>query len=153
MLEGGNDPDISIEMLNAFLRGKGYECFATIDLFCLDLYNGSACFIKGGSAPSYLARRTNLFKITSASAPVGIIKEVRAERISFSVEEGDCIIMFSDGVEDTDSPLITEENSSLQGGGFPQPPASRLRRGIVAGPKKAGKSGRRHGVRIENQRP
>ena len=118
MLEGGNDPDISIEMLNAFLRGKGYECFATIDLFCLDLYNGSACFIKGGSAPSYLARRTNLFKITSASAPVGIIKEVRAERISFSVEEGDCIIMFSDGVEDTDSPLITEENSSLQGGVF-----------------------------------
>ncbi|MCI8589221.1 MAG: SpoIIE family protein phosphatase [Clostridiales bacterium] len=116
MLEGGNDPDISIEMLNAFLRGKGYECFATIDLFCIDLFNGTACFIKGGSAPSYLVRAEHQYKITSTSTPVGIIKEVRAERISFQIQEDDCIIMFSDGVEDVDSPLIADqEQPSLSG--------------------------------------
>jgi len=59
-------------------------------------------------------RGNHQYKITSTSAPVGIIKEVHAERISFQVEEGDCIIMFSDGVEDVDSPLIADEEQTFR---------------------------------------
>ncbi len=118
MLEGGNDPSLALEMLNSFLRAKGYECFATVDLCCIDLYTGEAYFIKGGSAPSYLLRGDHLYKIASASVPVGIIREVRAERISFSVKEGDRILMASDGVEGGDESLIESmERSKLMGEG------------------------------------
>ena len=103
MLESGADPALSVRMLNTFLRGKGYECFATVDIFCLDLYSGQAFFIKGGSAPSHLFRSGTEYTLASATAPVGIIREVYAERISFDVKAGDLIVMKSDGA-DTDSP-------------------------------------------------
>ncbi len=102
MLEGGADAALSVRMLNTFLRGKGYECFATVDIFCLDLYTGKAFFIKGGSAPSHLFRAGSGYTMSSATAPVGIIREVYAEKISFDAQDGDCILMRSDGAgEDT----------------------------------------------------
>lgn len=103
MLEGGADPALSVKMLNTFLRGKGYECFATVDIFCLDLYTGEAFFIKGGSAPSHLFRSGAEYTLASATAPVGIIREVYAERITFDAKNGDVIVMKSDGAEG-DSP-------------------------------------------------
>ncbi len=106
MLEGGNDPSLTLDMLNTFLRGKGYECFATVDMLKIDLYSGRAYFIKGGGAPSYIVRGGSSYRITSASCPVGIISEVHAEKITFSVEDGDTVIMCSDGADDG------EENQS-----------------------------------------
>lgn len=138
---GGQRPRYFHRDAQRLFAGQGVRVFCHHRPFLLRFIQRVGLLYQRGSAPSYLARRTNLFKITSASAPVGIIKEVRAERISFSVEEGDCIIMFSDGVEDTDSPLITEENSSLQAAVFPQPPASRLQARYCRWPKKSGQIG------------
>lgn len=105
MLEGGNDPTLTLDMLNTFLRSKGYECFATVDMLKIDLYSGRAYFIKGGGAPSYIVRGDSSFRITSASCPVGIISEVHAEKIAFSVEDGDTVIMCSDGADDGEENL------------------------------------------------
>lgn len=115
MLEGGNDIALTLDMLNTFLRGKGYECFATIDMLKIDLFTGKAFFIKGGGAPSYLLRGGCAFRISSASTPVGIIDEVCAEKIAFTVEEGDVITMCSDGADDGEE-NITDEITSLSGG-------------------------------------
>lgn len=104
LLEGGGEAGACLKMLNSFLRGKGYECFATVDLCAIDLYTGSAFFIKGGSAPSYLYRGEGRYKIASASVPVGIIREVRAERISFEVKGGDMLVMASDGAQGDELP-------------------------------------------------
>ncbi len=114
MLEGGNDIALTLDMLNTFLRGKGYECFATIDMLKIDLSTGKAFFIKGGGAPSYLLRGGSAFKISSASTPVGIIDEVCAEKISFTVEEGDAVMMCSDGADDGEE-NITDEITGLSG--------------------------------------
>lgn len=103
MLECGADSALSVKMLNTFLRSKGYECFATVDIFSLDLYTGEAFFIKGGSAPSHLFRAGCEYTMASATAPVGIIREVYAERIAFDAMPGDRIVMKSDGAE-TDVP-------------------------------------------------
>ena len=105
MLEGGNDPAFSLDMLNTFLRSKGYECFATVDLLCIDLYDGSSFFIKGGAAPSYLIRSGEAYTVGAASAPVGIIKELHARKIKLELRPGDRVIMVSDGVADDSSPL------------------------------------------------
>lgn len=111
MLEGGAEPALSVRMLNTFLRGKGYECFATVDIFCLDLYTGKAFFIKGGSAPSHLLRAGSEYTMSSATAPVGIIREVYAEKISFDAADGDCILMRSDGAGE-DAPREIRHSAS-----------------------------------------
>jgi len=112
MLECGVDGALSVRMLNTFLRSKGYECFATVDIFSLDLYTGEAFFIKGGSAPSHLFRAGCEYTMASATAPVGIIREVYAEKITFDAMAGDRIVMKSDGAETDEPPKAPRQPSA-----------------------------------------
>lgn len=98
MLRASAKKDIALEMLNGVIRTKGMECFATVDLLEIDLMTGHAGFIKGGAAPSYVIRNKNLFKIASNTMPIGITREMNAEEITFALQEGDIIVMASDGV-------------------------------------------------------
>ena len=94
--------DISLEMLNGFLRNKGsgsmHECSATVDLLDFDLICGKAEFYKSGAAPSYIFRDGNLFKLRSNTVPLGIIKELDTKKISIDSKAEDIIVMVSDGV-------------------------------------------------------
>ncbi len=101
MLRSGNKKEQSIKMLNSFLRQKNQESFTTIDLLEIDLLSGNASFLKSGAAPSYVLRGTSIFKISSNTMPVGITKELYAEEVNFSLEEGDLIIMVSDGIAES----------------------------------------------------
>ena len=85
-------------MLNGFIRNRGGECSAPIDLAEIDLINGHACFVKSGAAPSYILRQGNLYKLQSKTVPIGIMPALDAEQIKFDLCEGDVIIMLSDGV-------------------------------------------------------
>jgi stage II sporulation protein E len=98
LLSGGNNKAVALEMLNNFIRCKNMESFATIDLLEIDMLSGQASFIKSGAAPSYIMRNGSLFKIASNSMPVGITREINAEEIKFELQEGDIIVMISDGV-------------------------------------------------------
>ena len=98
LLSAGCDKSIVIELLNNFIRNKSRECSATIDLAELDLISGKGCFVKSGAAPSYILREKNLYKLQSKTLPIGILKDTDAEVINFELEDGDVIIMFSDGV-------------------------------------------------------
>lgn len=101
MLSAGNGKAVTLEMLNGFVRnqtGKGGECSATVDLAEIDLITGKACFVKCGAAPSFILRAGNLYKLSSKTVPLGILRELDAERIGFELMAGDVIIMLSDGV-------------------------------------------------------
>ena len=102
VLKAINRCDISLCMLNGFLRNKGsgsmHECSATVDLLEYDLVTGKAEFYKGGAAPSYIYRDGGLFKLRSNTVPLGIIKELDAKKISIDSAVGDIIVMVSDGV-------------------------------------------------------
>lgn len=98
MLSAGNPISVVLEMLSELLRAKKPECFATVDLLRVDLLTGDASFFKSGAAPSYILRDGRLFRLTSRSMPVGIVKKLNTERIDFSLEEGDVIVMLSDGI-------------------------------------------------------
>lgn len=98
LLASGNNKAVTLEMINNFIRCKNTECFATIDLLEIDMLSGEASFIKSGAAPSYILREGSLFKITSNSMPIGITREINAEEIKFELQEGDIIVMISDGV-------------------------------------------------------
>ena len=106
MLMAGNSISSGIEMLAALERADSEEGFTTIDLLEADTLSGNASFIKSGAAPSFVKRGTKLFKIRSKTFPLGILDDVDAERTTFSCQDGDKIIMLSDGVtEDNEEPL------------------------------------------------
>jgi stage II sporulation protein E len=101
MLSAGNRADITLRMLNNVIRsenlGLGSECSATVDLFELDLMSGAASFIKSGAAPTYVARGGTVYKISSRTMPVGIIKDADARITRFDTQKGDLIVLMSDG--------------------------------------------------------
>lgn len=101
MLSAGNRADITLRMLNNVIRsenmGCGSECSATVDLLELDLMSGVASFIKSGAAPTYILRGGTVYKISSRTMPVGIIKDADARITKFDTKIGDVIIMISDG--------------------------------------------------------
>lgn len=114
MLMAGNRADITIRMLNNVIRsenmGCGDECSATVDLLELDLMSGTAAFIKSGAAPTYIAREGTVYKVSSRTMPVGIIKDADARITKFDTKKGDIIVMMSDGCchDSEDCPWLVE---------------------------------------------
>lgn len=102
--------ETALHLLNSTLRSRGTECSATVDLFYLDLFDGSATFIKSGAAPSFVKRNSSIFRIKSNTAPIGLMRTIDAERIQVEVKSGDYVIMFSDGVSEIveESPWLLE---------------------------------------------
>ena len=98
MLSGGNGKAVTLEMLNGFMRTRSGECSASIDLAEIDLITGEACFVKSGAAPSFILRGGKLYKLQSKTVPIGIMRELDAEKIRFELALGDVIVMVSDGV-------------------------------------------------------
>ena len=77
--------NVAVGLLNGILRNKVGECSATLDLYRLDLLSGEATFLKSGAAHSYVKRGDSLFRIRSETAPLGLMKQVDAEKIKIEI--------------------------------------------------------------------
>lgn len=98
LLSAGCPVKSALELLNCFVRGNEGECFTTVDLMEADLITGRARFIKSGAAPSFVLRGGRLFRLHSKTVPVGIMRALDAEAVSFDLCDDDTVIMMSDGV-------------------------------------------------------
>jgi stage II sporulation protein E len=100
-LSAGTSPLIALRQLNLFLRSRAKdaarETCATIDLLSIDAISSRAIFYKVGAAPSFIFRKSNIYKVESKTLPLGIIRELDAKKTSFELEAGDMIVMISDG--------------------------------------------------------
>ncbi|MBQ7352611.1 MAG: SpoIIE family protein phosphatase [Clostridia bacterium] len=92
------EKELLLSMLNSLVRAKSQECSSSVDLLEIDSFSGSATLIKSGSAPSYVKRGDKILKLQSKTAPIGILKELDAQRHEFAFEKGDLIVMVSDGI-------------------------------------------------------
>lgn len=100
-LKAGFSIKTSIEMINSTLCLKlEDECFATIDLLCIDLMTGYAEFYKIGAAQSFVYSEGKVETVFSASIPAGMIKSVKVNGQRRHLDDGDTIIMVSDGVSE-----------------------------------------------------
>lgn len=106
MLSAGNSVELSIKMLNSFIRqknsGTGEECSATVDVMALDLITGQAVFAKNGAAPTYVVRDQRVYKLKSRTLPIGILKDSEPQFLRFRMHPGDTVVMVSDGVTQGD---------------------------------------------------
>lgn len=94
------DKESALSLLNSFVRAKGHECSSSVDLLEIDPFSGEAVFYKSGATSSYIKRDGTVFKLSSKTAPVGILKKLDSERTFFNLSNGDLCVMVSDGALD-----------------------------------------------------
>jgi len=106
-LEAKFDKAVALKTINSILMLKSNdELFATLDVSLLDLCTGKLQIIKTGSPATFIKRKDKVKVINSKSLPVGILKDVEFNIYEEYLEDGDILIMMSDGV------LEANENTS-----------------------------------------
>lgn len=82
------------------------EKFSTVDLSNVNLYTGEISFLKVGAVASFIKRGRNVEVIKSRTLPIGVLDKPDVDIINKRVDNGDIIVMLSDGVLDYDNSSI-----------------------------------------------
>ncbi len=99
MMETGYSLEGSLKLINnALLSRPDKQNMSTLDICDLDLYRGICTFHKIGAAASFLKRGNSVEQIESPSLPMGIFPIGEPEVIQGKIQDGDYIIMMTDGV-------------------------------------------------------
>ncbi len=102
-LRSGIDVSTALRTLNeAFaLKGNQGGAFATVDLVETNPRTGEMAFYKFGAAPSYIKRGIDIRRITGTCLPAGLQNgDCPPDVLRTSLEEGDYVVVISDGVAD-----------------------------------------------------
>ena len=114
LLEAGYEKGAAINMVNvAFFAGGREYSHPTLDICDVDLYNGACSFHKVGGAASFLKRGGTVEHISYGSLPLGIFRNVENAVIDRQLQDGDYVILLTDGVLDAigeDYEQVMEEN-------------------------------------------
>ena len=101
-LRTGVDPAVAMKMLNGMMLLKNDEewGFATVDLMCVDLFTGEACFYKYGAAPSYVRTGKSIKRVKSESLAAGLMTENNSlpDIVRLRMRPGAVALIASDGV-------------------------------------------------------
>ena len=101
LLSSGFGLEQALQLMNAVLLLKEQEQRpSTVDLAVADLYSGSCRFVKAGGVTTFVKKQRNIEVIKAEGLPAGILSDVRPEYLERKLEDGDKIIMVTDGVLD-----------------------------------------------------
>lgn len=117
LLEAGYETEAAVNMVNvAFFAGEREYSHPTLDICDLNLYDGACSFCKVGGAASFLKRGRYVEKISQGSLPLGIFSNVETVRMEKQLQDGDYVILLTDGVLDAigeeDYERVLEEHIS-----------------------------------------
>lgn len=110
LLSSGFDKDTSVRLINSSLQLTSKDdMYSTLDMTVLDLYEGKLEFIKNGACPTYIKNRRNVEILKSLTLPTGIMDEIDLVVYDKELNNGDIIVMCSDGVIDSSSEYTNKE--------------------------------------------
>lgn len=101
MLEAGYRMEAAANMVNAALFARGEEQnHPTLDVCDLDLYRGECSIWKAGGASTFLKTEEGVEEIQVGNLPLGIFRTVEMEPVHRQLQDGDYLVMMTDGVLD-----------------------------------------------------
>ncbi|MCL5290295.1 MAG: stage II sporulation protein E [Bacillota bacterium] len=101
LLESGFGQDLAVKTVNSIMMLRyTEESFSTVDLAVIDLYTANGTFLKIGAVPSYIVRGRRVGIVKANSLPVGVVENLQFASVNRMLEEGDLLVMVSDGVLD-----------------------------------------------------
>lgn len=110
LLSSGFDKDSSLRLINSVLSATVEEdMYATLDIGILDLYSKNLEFIKNGACPTYVKNRRNVQVLKSLSLPTGILNDIDLVVYDRDLEDGDILVMCSDGVLESSEEYTNKE--------------------------------------------
>ena len=109
LIASGVNYTSAIKLINSIMLTKSQnEAFATLDAARIDLDKCEMTLIKSGASATLIRHRGQVIKITSPTFPIGIVEETEAFSCRCEIETGDIIIMFSDGINESEYQFIKE---------------------------------------------
>ncbi len=101
LLEAGYETGTAVNMVNTALLAKGEEHkHPTLDVCDVNLYEGSCRIWKVGGAATFLKREGKVEELAAGILPLGIFRRIDLEPLERRLEDGDFLVMVSDGVVD-----------------------------------------------------
>jgi stage II sporulation protein E len=98
-LEAGFSMETAIRMMNSAMVLKGEnDLYSTVDLCRINLYTGKMYSYKIGAAATFIRREGKVKILDSSNLPVGAEAAVEIQQQEEQLENGDFIVMVTDGV-------------------------------------------------------
>ena len=99
--KAGFDSAVTLRIVNNLLSQRGEDNFSAIDLGVVNLQNGVLNLFKLGAPCSFVKGESQTSVLSSGALPLGIVKEVKPHTQSVVLNDGQYIILMSDGVVDS----------------------------------------------------
>ena len=110
LLQSGFNNDTALKLINTTISANTDEdMYATLDVNILDLYKGNMKFIKNGACPTFIKRTGNVEILKSVALPTGILNNIDLVEYNYNLQDGDILLMCSDGVLDSNKQYISKE--------------------------------------------
>lgn len=110
LLHAGFNKETSIKLINSSLIANTEEdMYTTLDIQILDLFAGNMEFIKNGACPTFVKRKKEVQLLKSLTLPAGIIEKNDLIVYDYDLEDGDILVMCTDGVIDSNTEYINKE--------------------------------------------
>lgn len=110
LLESGFRKEAAIQIINgALAAGEQEKNMSTLDICELNLYTGACDFVKVGAACTYIKRDNLVDRLSARNLPLGVFQQIEPETMHRQLQDGDYVIMLSDGVLDALSQGVGED--------------------------------------------
>lgn len=93
---------------SSLIMNSKEEALSTLDVLSLNLFSGTAKFMKAGAPLTYIISGNRVEKLEFSSLPIGIFTDVSAPVRTLNLHEGDKVLMLSDGATDIGEEWIEE---------------------------------------------
>jgi stage II sporulation protein E len=110
LLAAGFTPAMALQTVNMVLLLRSpRESFTTLDMALINCNRGTAELFKLGACPSFIQREGAVKDFHSHSLPSGILEDLQVEPLREELQQGDLLVMVSDGVFEAHRDLNEKE--------------------------------------------
>lgn len=109
LIKAGFGFECSLKLLNSAMMFRSRdESLATVDITAIDLFSGEASFYKAGSPDTIVLKGRKTGRATAKSCPAGIVRNISFDKTAAMLDDGDIVVMTSDGVCDYDGEWLEQ---------------------------------------------